>query len=175
MKITAIVACDSEGGIGFKGKMPWHLPEELRLFRNSTFGKPIVMGRKTFESLGGKPLPGRMNCVLTSDKTLKCDGFYFFQDHSILIEFWKLAGAPELFVIGGAEIYKLFAPATNKLLITTIDHKFETDTRFPIEDFLHLKFNGDSTSSSYSDLDQSKPQLRWTRRTLDDKKPYVNA
>lgn len=174
MKITAIVACDTEYGIGFNGKLPWHIPEDLRMFREYTMGKPVVMGRKTLESLGRKPLPGRPNYVMTRDQEILLGGVTFVSNHMVLMSELTILRAPELCVIGGSEIYKLFAPFTNKLLMTVVDKKFETDARFPIEEFDHLKFNGNMTSSAYETTEPDSRVL-WRRLELDDKKPYVNT
>lgn len=174
MKITAIVACDSEFGIGLKGKMPWHIPEDLRLFREYTIGKPILMGRKTFDSLDRRPLPGRPNYVMTRDNEALHGGVTFVADHEVLIRELKILGVPELCVIGGTEIYRLLAPLTNKLLITMISKKFDTDAHFPSECFSHLSFNGNMTTSAYQTTEPGS-RILWRRYEMDDKKPYVNA
>lgn len=174
MKITAIVACDTDRGIGLNGKLPWHIPEDLRMFRDYTLGKPVVMGRKTFESLGSKPLPGRPNYVMTRDLDLMLEGATVVHNHMVLMSELMILRVPELCIIGGSEIYKLFAPTTNKLLMTVVDKKFETDARFPIEEFAHLKFNGNMTSSAYETTEPDSRVL-WRRLELDDKKPYVNT
>lgn len=174
MKITAIVACDTDHGIGLNGKLPWHIPEDLRMFREYTLGKPVVMGRKTFESLGNKPLPGRHNYVMSRDLDLELDGATVVHNHMVLRSELTILRVPELCVIGGSEIYELFAPFTNKLLMTIVDKKFETDTHFPIEAFCHLKFNGNMTSSAYETTEPGSRVL-WRRLELDDKKPYVNT
>jgi len=111
MRVSAIVACDRNGVIGINGKIPWHLPEDLKRFKTLTMGNPIIMGRKTFESLG-KPLPGRLNLVVSrkrfEDKdqcNYESSGLVWCDSLESAINWAKLSGAPHAFIIGGSSLY----------------------------------------------------------------------
>ncbi|MDQ6958489.1 MAG: type 3 dihydrofolate reductase, partial [Mariprofundaceae bacterium] len=120
-------AQDKNGLIGAGGKLPWRLPADMAWFKKNTMGKSILMGRKTFDSIG-RPLPGRTNIVITS-QNIEIDGCTVV--HS-LDEAIAVAGkAEELMVIGGAQIYKLALLRANRLYITQIHVAFEGDTYFP--------------------------------------------
>lgn len=113
--------------IGLRGRMPWHLPEELQHFRRTTLGKPIVMGRRTWEAIG-RPLPGRLNIVLSS--TLAAD----HPDCRVvrsLAEAVRLAGNAELMVIGGGELYRQALPLAGRMVLTLVQCEPEADTWFP--------------------------------------------
>ncbi|MED3662339.1 type 3 dihydrofolate reductase [Ureibacillus sp. FSL K6-8385] len=126
--ISLIVAHDKNRVIGYKNEMPWHLPGDLKYFKETTMGKPIIMGRKTFESIG-RPLPGRRNIVITRNKGYHHDGI---EVASSLDEALRLAGnAGEIMVIGGEQIFKLALPLADRLYVTHIDHEFVGDTYFP--------------------------------------------
>ena len=130
MKISMIVAMGRDNVIGKQNKMPWDLPADLKYFKDVTLGHPVVCGRKTLESMGG-PLKGRRNIILSRNKDYKpdCDCEVVHSVDEVL----QLSSASneEVFIIGGAEIYKMFLPYANKLYITTIDQDFEGDTFFP--------------------------------------------
>ena len=128
--ISLIVAMSQNGVIGKEGKLPWHLPEDLKHFKELTMGHPIIMGRKTFESLPKKPLPGRKNIVLTRSSDFKApEGVEVVCNQE---ELFKLSSFQnEFFVIGGAEIYKIFEPYIQCLYITLIEKDVEGDTYFP--------------------------------------------
>ncbi len=125
--MKAIVAMSENRVIGASGGLPWHLPEDFRFFKRTTLGHPIVMGRKTYESLG-KPLPGRKNILLTH-QPLEIPEVTVI--HSV--EELPLLTIPldETFVIGGAAIYQLLLPACDTLFITHVHRKVEGDTFFP--------------------------------------------
>lgn len=129
--LSIIAAIAKNGVIGNQGKLPWHLPEDLKHFKETTLGHPIVMGRKTFESIG-KPLPGRENIVLTRDQTFQGKGVTVIHSLADAIENHP---DEEIFVIGGAEIYQLALPLADKLYLTLIDQEFPGDTYFPAIDF----------------------------------------
>lgn len=129
--IWLIWAMDRNGLIGKDGGMPWYLPAELAYFRKTTMGYPIVMGRKTFESLG-KPLPGRKNVVLTRNPDYRVTGAELMDDPDKVLERYR---NEPFFVIGGAQIYRLFLPHADKLYVTRIDHAFEGDEYFPEVDW----------------------------------------
>lgn len=124
--ISFVVAMDENRAIGKDNDLPWYLPNDLKHFKNVTMGKPIVMGRKTYESIG-KPLPGRENIVVTRDEHYQAEGTTVV--HSVDEVLKK--EAEELCVIGGTEIFKLFMPVADRLFVTEIHHTFDADTYFP--------------------------------------------
>ncbi len=127
--ISLIVAHDKNRVIGYENKMPWHLPGELKYFKDTTMGKPMIMGRKTFESIG-RPLPGRRNIIVTRNNEYSVEGIEIANS---IDEALELAGdVEEVMVIGGEEIFKLVLPVADRLYITHIEHEFEGDTFFPI-------------------------------------------
>ncbi|MFC7687183.1 dihydrofolate reductase [Ureibacillus sp. GCM10028918] len=126
--ISLIVAHDKNRVIGHENKMPWHLPGELQYFKEQTMGKPMIMGRKTFDSIG-RPLPGRRNIVITRNESYRVEGI---EVAASLEEALKLAGnEEEVMIIGGEQIFKMSMPIADRLYITHIEHDFEGDTYFP--------------------------------------------
>lgn len=129
-RITLVVAMDRERGIGVQNRLPWHLPEDLAHFKRVTSGHAIIMGRKTFDSIG-RPLPNRRNIVITRDAAWRRDGV---DAVTSLPQALTLAGSGEAFVIGGAEIFRLALPAASRMIVTEIDARFDCDTFFPAID-----------------------------------------
>lgn len=128
MKISLVAAMSSNLVIGKDNRMPWHLPADLKRFRAITWGKPILMGRKTHESIG-RPLPGRNNIVLSSDPAYIAEGCAVARS---LAEAMEVAGdADELMIIGGSSLYERFLPEADRLYLTLIDREFAGDTFFP--------------------------------------------
>lgn len=127
--ISMIVAMDDKQAIGYNNQLPWHLPEDLKYFKKVTTGHPIVMGRKTRDSIG-RNLPNRENVILTRDKHYACEGCTIL--HS-LDDFnnWQALKEEEIFIIGGSEIFKETLHITDRLYITEISGEFEADTYFP--------------------------------------------
>jgi dihydrofolate reductase len=127
---------DKNGVIGLNGELPWHIPTDLAYFKSLTEGSTIVMGRKTYESIG-RPLPNRTNVIITRDDSLTeeygKDGCYVAHSVDEFISEWN-RDDEEVFVIGGAEIYRKFLPYAETLYITHIDHEFKGDTYFPYYD-----------------------------------------
>lgn len=128
-EVTLIAAMDRNRVIGYEGKMPWSLPRDLKLFKQRTLGKPIVMGRRTFEAIGARPLPGRRNLVLSRDSAFLADGAEVCRTISEV--FLKTAQDEELMVIGGATLYRAFMPLATRLVLTFVDAEFVGDTLFP--------------------------------------------
>ena len=128
LRLTAVVAMTSERVIGRAGTLPWHLPEDLAYFKRTTSGHPIVMGRKTYESIG-RPLPKRRNIVLTRDPTWSAEGVEVIHRPD------ELAGLPgmdgQVFIIGGAEIYAAFLPLLADLLVSHVFDNHAGDTWLP--------------------------------------------
>ncbi|MBI4411764.1 MAG: dihydrofolate reductase [Deltaproteobacteria bacterium] len=131
MTLSIIVAMSKNGVIGKDNKIPWHLSEDLKRFKKITMGHPIVMGRKTFESIG-KPLPGRENIVITHNPKFCADGVRVVHGLDQAMKGYKLD--EEIFVIGGAEIYKSALPLADKVYLTRIEKEFEGDAFFPESD-----------------------------------------
>ena len=128
MEISLIAALDRNRLIGAGGQIPWRLPADLRYFKATTMGKPVVMGRKTHESIG-RPLPGRENIVLTRRPDYRAPGCTVV--HSIAAALAAAGDAPELMVIGGSTVYGAFLPMADRLYLTYIDAAFDGDTYFP--------------------------------------------
>jgi len=130
-RVSIIVATDERGAIGRDGQLPWRLPEDLRRFKALTLGKPVVMGRKTWDSIG-KPLPGRLNLVVTRQAGLELPGAVVVGS---LDEALSSAGdVPEVCIIGGAEIYRLALPLADTLHVTRVHAVVDADTYFPVPD-----------------------------------------
>ena len=132
MTLSLIVAMSQNRVIGKDNRLPWHLSEDLQHFKQITMGHPIVMGRKTFESIG-KPLPGRENIVLTRDKNFTTMGVTVLHDVEKFL-LWSKAQTQEVFVIGGAEIFKQVLPHAQKIYLTSIEKDFDGDAFFPVID-----------------------------------------
>lgn len=123
-----IAAVASNGVIGAQGQLPWRLPEDLRFFKQQTMGRPVIMGRRTWESIG-RPLPGRQNIVVTHSKDVRAEGATVVG--SLAAALAACAGAEEVFVIGGAELYRAALPMADRLVLTEIHREFDGDVRFP--------------------------------------------
>ncbi|MFD0697321.1 dihydrofolate reductase [Paenibacillus sp. GCM10027628] len=126
MSISFIFAMDRNRAIGVNNKLPWHLPADLKFFKSVTMGHPILMGRKTYDSIG-KPLPGRRNVILTQNSQFQAEGCEVVHSVEEAVQAFR---DEELFVIGGAEIFRLMAEVVDRMYITYIDHEFEADTYF---------------------------------------------
>lgn len=130
MEICLIAAMATNNVIGLNNTMPWHLPEDLKHFKKVTMGCPIVMGRKTFESIG-RALPGRENLVLTRDPHFQSAGISVFTDITKLKQHLEASNTERVFVIGGSQIYKIFLEDADRLYLTKIHAEIEGDTFFP--------------------------------------------
>ncbi|MFD1068141.1 dihydrofolate reductase [Oceanobacillus locisalsi] len=131
--ISLLFAADKNNVIGYQDGMPWHLPEDLKFFKEKTTGNTIIMGRKTLESMNG-PLPKRRNVVLSRNTDLTIEGVEVIHDLSA-VEHWN-AEQPEVeyFIIGGGEIYEQALPIADRMYITRIDEAFPGDTFAPAFD-----------------------------------------
>jgi dihydrofolate reductase len=132
-EIVLVVAVAENGVIGNEGKMPWHLPEDLRRFKRMTVGHAVLMGRKTFESIG-KPLPGRHNIVLTRDPAWRADGATVAPDLAAAIAAAGLdprTRSDPLFVIGGGALYAQALPIATRVELTRVHQSPAGDTHFP--------------------------------------------
>ncbi|WBM73809.1 dihydrofolate reductase [Saprospira grandis] len=131
MIISAIVACNQNRAIGKGNKMPWYLPADLRYFKATTLGHPIIMGRKTFVSLG-RPLPKRRNIVLSRQKKYSAEGIEVFPSLWESLKTLKKEGCEEVFIIGGGQIYRQALPFCHKLYLTEVEIDLQgADTFFP--------------------------------------------
>lgn len=129
MRVSLIAALDKNGVIGNKDNaLPWYLPEDLKRFKSVTLGKPIIMGRKTFESIG-KPLPERKNIVVTRNEKYEAPGCTVVHSPE---EALRAAGdMPEVVVIGGGELFSQFMPRVTRMYLTLVDGEFEGNIYFP--------------------------------------------
>ncbi len=129
MKISVIVAMASNRVIGLNNKMPWHLSADLKKFKKITMGSPVLMGRKTYESIG-KVLPGRTNIILSRNPEYRQHGCLVFNDlESALKE--GCENAEEIFVIGGSDLYEAILPVADAIYLTIINSEFQGDAFFP--------------------------------------------
>ena len=137
MNVSLIVAVSRNGVIGLDNQLPWHLPEDLKYFKSVTMGKPLIMGRKTFESIG-RPLPGRTNIVITRDSGWHAEGVEVAQTLLQAMTLARLACAQaelnEIMVIGGEQIYRLALPVADRLYLTEVQAEVEGDAFFPAYD-----------------------------------------
>lgn len=129
MSISMIWAMAENGVIGKDNDMPWHLPLDFAYFKEQTLGKRMLMGRKTWDSLGGKPLKGRTSIVITRDTGFQAEGTQVI--HTLEEALAEGRKDDELMIIGGAEIYRMMLPYADKLLVTRIHEDFEGETKFP--------------------------------------------
>jgi dihydrofolate reductase len=129
-RIAFVVAVDRNNVIGKDGRLPWHLSDDLKYVRKLTTGKPLIMGRKTYDSIG-RPLPNRTNIVLTRDPSFRPDGVLVASTPQQAL---ALAGdAPEIIVFGGAQIFDLFRAKADRIYLTKVDAESDGDTFFSFE------------------------------------------
>jgi dihydrofolate reductase len=126
-RLTIVAAMGRNRAIGLRGRMPWHLPAELQHFKATTMGKPVVMGRKTWESIG-RPLPGRRNLVVTRTTGYLAPGCDVATSVDAVLE---LLQGEEIMVIGGGELYRQTLPLAQRMVLTLVDCAPEADTWFP--------------------------------------------
>lgn len=161
--LSLIAAMATDRVIGIDNQMPWHLPADFAWFKQQTMGKPIVMGRKTFESIG-RPLPGRTNIVISRQPQVSNEQLVWV---SSLEEALAAAGeAEEIMVIGGGHLYSQLLPRADRLYLTHVDAEFEGDTQFP-------EYDPDQWESIYSEFRDADEANNYalcfeilTRRTL---------
>lgn len=133
MTISIIAAMGRNHEIGYQNALLWRLPNDMKFFRATTMGKPILVGRKTFESFGGKPLPGRSNIVITQDKNYHCEGATVVHSINDALAAGKAAttSTDEIMIIGGASFYEQLLPLADRLYLTYVDGEFTADSWFP--------------------------------------------
>ena len=160
-KITIIAAMARNRGIGMNGEMPWHLPGELRHFKEATMGKPIVMGRKTWESIG-RALPGRQNIVVSRNPAFEAPGCDLARS---LEEAIGMARGEEVMIIGGGELYRQALVNADCMILTEVDCEPQADTWFPDWD----KGQWEQVSIRHEQADEKNPYayrvVEWVRKT----------
>jgi len=140
MIISFIVAVSDNNAIGRKNTLPWNLPEDLKFFKRTTMGKPVIMGRKTYESLG-QPLPGRLNIVLSGNRNLVLpEGVLLYDDVNAAIERLQSESGEEGFIIGGGKVFENTMPLADRMYITRVHAVIpDADAFFPDIDHTHWK------------------------------------
>ncbi len=128
MRVSLIAAMAENRVIGKRGGLPWRLPADLRFFRETTWGHPVIMGRRTWESVG-KPLRGRRNIVVSRRKDFAAEGVEVADSLDAALRL--VAEEPEIFVVGGAQLYAAALPRADRIYLTVIHREFEGDTWFP--------------------------------------------
>lgn len=130
-KLTLVVAVAKNGVIGRDGGLPWRLSSDMKHFKASTMGKPVLMGRKTWDSIPRKPLPGRQNLILTRDASFKADGAWVYTDLNAMLAaaraMAEAAGVDEACLIGGAQLYNAVLPRANRIILTEVNLTPEGD------------------------------------------------
>lgn len=146
MSLSVIVAMTEERVIGINNQLPWHLSEDLKRFKKITMGHPIIMGRKTYESIG-KPLPGRQNVVVTRNRNYRAEGVLVV--HSIEEALQKCdQNTGEEFIIGGANLFAAAIPKVQKIYLTIVHHLFKGDVYFPEFDENDFEFSAPVTAQT---------------------------
>ncbi|MBY0480882.1 MAG: dihydrofolate reductase [Chitinophagaceae bacterium] len=131
MIVKLVVAASKNNAIGKNNQLLWHLPKDMRFFKNTTWAMPVIMGRKTFESLSGKALNGRLNIVLTRQENWTAENVVAVKSLDEAYAFAKSADYKEVYVIGGAEIYSQALPKADFVYLTRVDAEIEGDSFFP--------------------------------------------
>jgi dihydrofolate reductase len=131
--ISLIVAASTNNAIGKNNQLLWHLPNDLKFFKNTTWGMPVIMGRKTFEAVN-KPLPGRFNIVITRQDDWKADGVIVAIDLKNALQKADETNCNEIFIIGGGEIYKQSMEMADTIYLTRVHATLDGDTFFPVID-----------------------------------------
>ena len=152
--LALIAARARNGVIGLDNRMPWHLPEDQAYFKRVTLGKPVVMGRKTFESIG-RPLPGRLNIVVTRNPDWQAAGVQVAHSLDAALALAAAAAPEEIMLIGGAELYRQALPQADVLYLTEIDAEFAGDAFFPEVDLARWRIDREEAGQRDSD------GLRW--------------
>ncbi len=149
-QLSLIVAMDENRLIGNDNQLPWHLPADLAFFKSTTMGKPIIMGRKTFDSIG-RALPGRRNIIITRNPDFSAEGCEIVNDIDGALD--RCSDQDELMLIGGASLYEQILTRVNNMYITQVHHSFEGDTWFPEFDLAEWKIE---SQQDYSDEGNNK-------------------
>ena len=165
-RIVMVAAVSKNGVIGRDGGLPWHISSDLKRFKQITMGKPVIMGRKTWESLPKRPLPGRHNIVITRQNGYRAEGATVVASTETALQVARQDGADEIAVIGGGEIFAMLLPQADRIYLTEADLEIAGDTLFPVLDFsqwretgreMHEKGPGDAASFTLRILDRVGP------------------
>lgn len=132
MIISLVVAASENNVIGKNNQLLWHLPKDMKFFKNVTWGMPVVMGRKTFESIGSKPLSGRKNIVITRQPNWNAEGVSVVNSVDAAVSLAEELNYKEIFIIGGGVIYVIAFDRANKIYMTRVHAELEGDTYFPV-------------------------------------------
>ena len=159
--ISIIVAIAQNGTIGDKNALLWHIKEDMRFFRTTTSGHPVIMGRKTFESLGSKPLPKRKNIVITRSD-VEFEGA--FVAHSLEEAIAMVDDDAEVFIMGGAQIYAQALDIADRMYITRVERDYEGDTSFPEVDYSKWKLVTEERYERGEDYDSPFSFLTYDRK-----------
>ena len=158
LKISIIAAIGSQRELGKDNKLLWNIPEDIEHFKTITMGHPVIMGRKTYQSIG-HPLPDRLNIILTKDKDFKVEGVLVAHTLEEAISIGESRDSVEIFIIGGGDIYHQAIKLADKLYLTVVEGKFDADTFFPsYSDFKNViyKREGSNNQYKYTFLELSK-------------------
>lgn len=159
--ISIIVAIAQNGTIGDKNALLWHIKEDMRFFRTTTSGHPVIMGRKTFESLGSKPLPKRKNIVITRSD-VEFEGA--FVAHSLEEAIAMADDDAEVFIMGGAQIYAQALDIADRMYITRVERDYEGDASFPEVDYSKWKLVAEERYERGEDYDSPFSFLTYDRK-----------
>jgi dihydrofolate reductase len=160
MKIVLIVAISENGAIGDKGKIPWHISDDLKRFKRLTMGHPIIMGRKTYESIG-KPLPGRTNIVLTQSPNFTAPSEVLtFASLNAALDHCRMQNTDSAFIIGGNKVYEAALPLADRLFITEVHQYINGDTKFPNYDRTEWTETTRENGSGYSFIEYARRKTR---------------
>jgi len=131
--LSHIVAAGTNNAIGKDNQLLWHLPQDLKFFKNTTWAMPVIMGRKTFEAVNSKPLPGRLNIIVSRQESTIADSslLAFARDMDEAIQKAAATNALEIFIAGGAQIYAQTLPQTDRIYMTRVHASFEADAYYP--------------------------------------------
>lgn len=149
MIVSLIVAAGTNNAIGKDNQLLWHLPKDLQFFKQTTWAMPVVMGRKTFESLGGKPLNGRVNIIITRQKDWSHEGVVVVHSLADALFFAKESDYKEVFIAGGGEIYAQAMSQANKIYMTRVDAVIDGDTFFPEIDSSDFALSNEVTHTAH--------------------------
>lgn len=148
-KISIIAAIGKNRELGKGNRLLWNIPEDMLHFKTLTTGHPVIMGRKTFESIG-KPLPNRTNIVVTKNKNFKPEGVIVTHSLEQAISIGESRDSHEIFIIGGGEIYNQALRLADKLYLTVVDGKFDADTFFPdYSDFKNIIYQREGSDNNF--------------------------
>lgn len=149
MIVSLIVAAGTNNAIGKDNQLLWHLPKDLQFFKQTTWAMPVVMGRKTFESLGGKPLNGRVNIIITRQKDWSHKGVVVVHSLADALFFAKESDYKEVFIAGGGQIYAEAMPKAHKIYMTRVDAVIDGDTFFPEIDSSDFALSNEVTHAAH--------------------------